>query len=67
MPRREILSPAQREALVVIPVDRAGLIEPHWRKQQVGKRQEVRVIGGSIQRRSDSRWTIQAISNPIGV
>jgi hypothetical protein len=27
MPRREILSPAQREALLVIPVDRAGLIE----------------------------------------
>ena len=27
MPRREILSPAQREASLVIPVDRAGLIE----------------------------------------
>src|SRR5262249_4740636 len=27
MPRREILSPAQREALLVIHVDRAGLIE----------------------------------------
>jgi Domain of unknown function (DUF4158) len=27
MPRREIISPAQREALLVIPVDRAGLIE----------------------------------------
>jgi hypothetical protein len=27
MPRREILSPAQREALLVIPVDRAALIE----------------------------------------
>jgi uncharacterized protein DUF4158 len=27
MPRREILSPAQREELLAIPVDRAGLIE----------------------------------------
>ena len=67
MTANEFAESAQREALLAIPVDRAGLIEPHWRKQQVGKRQEVRVIGGSIQRRSDSRWTIQAISNPIGV
>ena len=34
MPRREILSPAQREALLVIPVDRAGLIEHYVLSEQ---------------------------------
>jgi TnpA family transposase len=34
MPRREILSPAQREALLVIPVDRAGLIENYVLSEQ---------------------------------
>ena len=34
MPRREILSPAQREALLAIPVDRAGLIEHYVLSEQ---------------------------------
>ena len=34
MPRREILSPAQREELLVIPVDRAGLIEHYVLSEQ---------------------------------
>jgi hypothetical protein len=34
MPRREILSPAQREALLVVPVDRAGLIEHYLLSEQ---------------------------------
>jgi TnpA family transposase len=34
MPRREILSPAQREALLVVPVDRAGLIEHYVLSEQ---------------------------------
>jgi len=34
MPRREILSPAQREALLVIPVDRASLIEHYVLSEQ---------------------------------
>ena len=34
MPRREILSPAQREELLVVPVDRAGLIEHYVLSEQ---------------------------------
>ncbi|MEY2491825.1 MAG: hypothetical protein QOH24_776 [Verrucomicrobiota bacterium] len=34
MPRREILSPAQREELLVIPIDRAGLIEHYVLSEQ---------------------------------
>ena len=34
MPRREILSPAQREALLLIPVDRVGLIEHYVLSEQ---------------------------------
>jgi Domain of unknown function (DUF4158) len=34
MPCREILSPAQREELLVIPVDRAGLIEHYVLSEQ---------------------------------
>jgi len=34
MPRRGILSPGQREALLVIPVDRAGLIEHYVLSEQ---------------------------------
>ena len=34
MPRREILSPAQREALLAVPVDRAGLIEHYVLSEQ---------------------------------
>ena len=34
MPRREIHSPAQREALLLIPVDRAGLIEHYVLSEQ---------------------------------
>jgi hypothetical protein len=34
MPRREILSPAQREELLAIPVDRAGLIEHYVLSEQ---------------------------------
>jgi hypothetical protein len=34
MPRREILSLAQREALLAIPVDRAGLIEHYVLSEQ---------------------------------
>ena len=34
MPRREILSPAQRQALLEIPVDRAGLIEHYVLSEQ---------------------------------
>jgi TnpA family transposase len=34
MPRREILSPAQREELLVILVDRAGLIEHYVLSEQ---------------------------------
>ena len=34
MPRREILSPAQREALLAIPVERAGLIEHYVLSEQ---------------------------------
>ena len=34
MPRREILSPAQREALLAIPVDLAGLIEHYVLSEQ---------------------------------
>ena len=34
MPRREILSPAQREELLIIPVDRAGLIEHYVLSEQ---------------------------------
>jgi TnpA family transposase len=34
MPRREILSPAQREELLVIPLDRAGLIEHYVLSEQ---------------------------------
>ena len=34
MSRREILSPAQREELLAIPVDRAGLIEHYVLSEQ---------------------------------
>ena len=34
MPRREILSPAQRQALLEIPVDRAGLIKHYVLSEQ---------------------------------
>jgi hypothetical protein len=34
MPRREILSPAQGEELLVVPVDRAGLIEHYVLSEQ---------------------------------
>jgi hypothetical protein len=34
MPRREILSPAQREELLAIPVDRADLIEHYVLSEQ---------------------------------
>ena len=45
MPRREILSPAQGEELLVVPVDRAGLIE-HY----VLSEQDISLI---LQRRGD--------------